>query len=55
MESHIDTRLDAPAGVSAPGRLWTRAGHIKVNPQKGIDIRKLDRLIAQAVLGDLRS
>lgn len=31
--------------------LWTRAGHIKVNLQKGIDIRRLDRLIANAVLG----
>lgn len=33
--------------------LWTRAGHIKVNLQKGIDIRRFDRLIAQAVLGEL--
>jgi hypothetical protein len=33
--------------------LWTRAGHIKVNLNKGIDIRKLDRLIADAVLGNL--
>ena len=31
--------------------LWTRAGHIKVNLQKGIDIRRLDMLIANAVLG----
>ncbi|KQY62407.1 PH domain-containing protein [Nocardioides sp. Root140] len=31
--------------------LWTRAGHIKVNLQKGIDIRKLDMLIAHSVLG----
>lgn len=30
--------------------LWTRAGHIKVNLQKGIDIRRLDMLIARAVL-----
>ena len=30
--------------------LWTRAGHIKVNLNKGIDIRKFDRLIANAVL-----
>lgn len=30
--------------------LWTRAGHIKINLQRGIDIRKLDNLIAQAVL-----
>lgn len=33
--------------------LWTRAGHIKVNLNKGIDIRRLDRLIAEAVLGKL--
>ncbi|HEV2123014.1 MAG TPA: PH domain-containing protein [Chloroflexota bacterium] len=30
--------------------LWTRAGHIKVNLQKGIDIRRLDMLIADSVL-----
>ena len=33
--------------------LWTRAGHIKVNLDKGIDVRRLDRLIADAVLGNL--
>ncbi|MGH9009059.1 MAG: PH domain-containing protein [Acidimicrobiia bacterium] len=33
--------------------LWTRAGHIKVNLNKGVDIRKFDRLIADAVLGSL--
>lgn len=31
--------------------LWTRAGHIKVNLLKGIDVRKLDKLIADCVLG----
>jgi hypothetical protein len=30
--------------------LWTRAGHIKVKLQKKIDIRRLDKLIAWAVL-----
>jgi hypothetical protein len=30
--------------------LWTRAGHIKVNLKKGIDIRKLDKLIANCIL-----
>lgn len=30
--------------------LWTRAGHIKVNLNKGVDIRKFDLLIANAVL-----
>lgn len=29
--------------------LWTRAGHIKINLKKGVDIRKLDNLIAQCV------
>lgn len=32
--------------------LWTRAGHIKVNLAKGLDIRKLDKLIADCVLGE---
>jgi len=30
--------------------LWTKAGHIKVNLNKGIDVRRLDKLIANAVL-----
>ena len=30
--------------------LWTKAGHIKVNLAKGIDVRRLDKLIAEAVL-----
>ncbi|MCJ7855641.1 PH domain-containing protein [Lachnospiraceae bacterium NSJ-143] len=30
--------------------LWTRAGHIKVNLNKKCDIRKFDKLIADAVL-----
>jgi hypothetical protein len=33
--------------------LWTRAGHIKVNLHKGIDVRRFDRLIANAVIGNL--
>ncbi len=36
---------------SAELELWTRAWHIKVNLLKGIDVRKLDRLIANCVLG----
>jgi len=40
--------LDFNAEVS----LWTRAGHIKVNLQKGVDIRKFDRIIANALLKD---
>ena len=39
--------------VNAELELWTRAGHIKVNLNKGVDIRKFDRLIAEAVLGTL--
>lgn len=31
--------------------LWTKAGHIKVNLGRGIDIRKLDALIGWCVLG----
>jgi hypothetical protein len=30
--------------------LWTKAGHIKVNLQKGVDIRRLDKLISEALL-----
>ena len=30
--------------------LWTRAGHIKVKLNKGVDIRKLDQLISHAIL-----
>lgn len=30
--------------------LWTRAGHLKINLKKGIDVRKLDRIIAQNIL-----
>jgi hypothetical protein len=36
--------------VNAELELWTRAGHIKVNLGKGIDIRKFDRLIGDAIL-----
>ena len=37
--------------INAELELWTRAGHIKVNLAKGIDVRRLDQLIAWAVLG----
>ncbi|WP_346868780.1 PH domain-containing protein [Clostridium sp. UBA5119] len=36
--------------LSAEVELWTRAGQIKVNLQKGVDVRKLDMLIANALL-----
>lgn len=30
--------------------LWTRAGHIKINLRRGVDVRRLDRIIADCVL-----
>ena len=30
--------------------LWTRAGHIKINLNKSVDIREFDRIIANAIL-----
>lgn len=36
--------------VNSEIELWTKAGHIKVNLNKGLDVRRLDRLIADAVL-----
>ncbi|NBD24337.1 PH domain-containing protein [Paenibacillus glycinis] len=37
---------------NAEVELWTKAGHIKVKLQKGVDIRKFDMLIANALLQD---
>ena len=36
--------------VNAEIELWTKAGNIKVNLAKGIDVRRFDRLIAEALL-----
>lgn len=36
--------------VNAELEMWTRAGHIKIKVGKGADIRRLDSLIAWAVL-----
>lgn len=36
--------------VNSEIELWTKAGHIKVNLHKGLDVRRLDKLIAEAVL-----
>lgn len=36
--------------VNAEVELWTRAGHIKVNLKKGVDIRKFDKLISNHLL-----
>lgn len=30
--------------------LWTRVGHFKINLKKGIDVRKLDRIIAEHII-----
>ena len=37
--------------LNAEIELWTRAGHIKIKVGKGCDIRALDMLIANAVIG----
>ncbi|MBO3142990.1 PH domain-containing protein [Dermatophilus congolensis] len=37
--------------MNAEIELWTRAGHIKINVGSGIDVRALDRVISQSVLG----
>jgi Bacterial PH domain len=36
--------------MDAEMELWTRAGHIKIKLNKKVDIRRLDQLIAWAVL-----
>lgn len=36
--------------TNAEIELWTRVGHVKVNLRKGVDMRRLDSLIAQYVL-----
>ena len=35
---------------NAEVELWTKAGHIKINLKKGIDIRKFDTILAMAIL-----
>ncbi len=35
---------------NAEVELWTKAGHIKLNLKKGIDVRKFDEILAKAVL-----
>ena len=37
--------------VNSEIELWTKAGHIKVNLSKGLDVRRLDKIISEAVLG----
>ncbi|HHW47016.1 MAG TPA: PH domain-containing protein [Clostridiaceae bacterium] len=36
--------------LNAEVELWTRAGHIKINLRRDVDIRKFDKLIANALL-----
>jgi hypothetical protein len=51
--SRIDMWSSENAGTidwNSELELWTRAGHIKVKLSKGIDVRKLDHLIAHMVL-----
>ncbi len=38
---------------NAEVELWTRVGHIKINLGRQVDVRRLDNLIAYAVLGGL--
>lgn len=35
---------------NAEVELWTKAGHLKINLKKGVDIRKFDTLIATSLL-----
>lgn len=53
--SRIDMWSSENAGklldFNAELEMWTRAGHIKIKLDKKIDIRRLDKLIAWAVLG----
>lgn len=51
--SRIDMWSSENAGTidwNSELELWTRAGHIKVKLNKGIDVRRLDNLIAHMVL-----
>lgn len=51
--SRIDMWSSENAGTldwNSELELWTRAGHIKVKLGKGIDVRRLDNLIAHLVL-----
>ncbi|MCF2706588.1 PH domain-containing protein [Arcanobacterium haemolyticum] len=37
--------------INSEVELWTKAGHIKVSLGKKVDVRKIDKLIANAVIG----
>ena len=52
--SRIDMWSSENAGhldLNAEMELWTRAGHVKIKLGRGVDIRRLDNLISQRVLG----
>lgn len=36
--------------INTEMEFWTRAGHVKVNLKKGIDIRRLDAIVSACVL-----
>ncbi|MBD5543972.1 MAG: PH domain-containing protein [Lachnospiraceae bacterium] len=36
--------------VNAEVELWTKAGHIKINLNKNVNIREFDKIIASAIL-----
>ena len=51
--SRVDMWSSENAGtldMSAEIELWTRAGHIKIKTGRGVDVRRLDMLIAHCVL-----
>lgn len=39
--------------INAEVELWTRAGHIKIKLRKNVDIRKFDKIIANALLSKI--
>lgn len=36
--------------INSEVELWTRAGHIKINLKREVDVRKFDQLIADDIL-----
>lgn len=36
--------------LNAEVELWTRAGHIKINLNKNVNVREFDKIIAEAIL-----
>lgn len=51
--SAVNMRSTENAGIldfSSEVELWTRAGHIKIELKRGIDIREFERLLAENIL-----